>query len=146
MRIIAIGLGMALAALLALPAAADGGRGHGWKHRGHHYGHHHGHHYRHFGHRHHGGGVFFSFRPAPPRYYRERRIVVIERPVVVERPVIVERRRSVLPQEAELGREVADRSGRHCREYQTTGRIAGRIEQLWGVACLNPDGSWELAG
>jgi hypothetical protein len=140
MRTIATGLGVALAALLALPAAADGGRGHGWKHRGHHHGHHHGY-YGHRQHRH-GGGVYFSFRPAPRYIYpEERQVVVIERPVVVERPIVVQ-----APPGVALGREIADGSGRYCREYQTSGRIAGRLEQLWGVACLQPDGSWELAG
>lgn len=142
MRRIALWLGLALAAGLASPAAADGwsGRGHGWGHHGHHG--HFGHHHRHFGHRHHhGGGVFFRFRPAPRYFHRERRLIVIERPVVVERPVIVQ-----APPGIALGRQVADGSGRHCREYRTSGRIAGRVEQLWGVACLRPDGSWDLAG
>jgi hypothetical protein len=134
MRTIAIGLGLAAAAAMALPAAADGWRGSGWG-GGHGWGGHgwDHHHYR----RHDGGSVFFSF-PVTPRYvYPDRQVVVIERPpVVVQAP----------PAGVALGREVDNGSGRYCREYQTTGRIAGKVEQLWGVACLQPDGSWELAG
>jgi surface antigen len=39
-----------------------------------------------------------------------------------------------------------DRSGRQCREYVTTARIDGRPEQVYGVACRQPDGSWQLVG
>lgn len=31
-----------------------------------------------------------------------------------------------------------------CREYQTSGIIDGRQEQLYGRACLQPDGSWKF--
>lgn len=29
-----------------------------------------------------------------------------------------------------------------CREYQVSAVIAGRVEQMWGTACRQPDGSW----
>lgn len=35
-------------------------------------------------------------------------------------------------------------SGRHCREYTTRAWIAGRSEQVYGTACRQPDGSWEV--
>lgn len=137
MRILSVALALAAAVALAMPAAADGGRrGHGYG-----YGHHHGD--RHFGHRHRGGVVFhyYGHRPAPRYVYRAPpEVIVVERPVVIERPVAV-----APPPGVALGPEVADGSGRYCREYQTTGRIGGRIEQLWGVACLQSDGSWDLA-
>ena len=146
MRLITAALAAALTTALTLPAFADGrGRGHGYGYgrddgyRDH--GRHYGRHYRH-DHDRYRGGVYFNFGPPRPRYYYpERRVVVIERPVVVERPVIVQ-----APPGVTLGGEIADGSGRYCREYQTTGRIAGRVEQLWGVACLQPDGSWDMAG
>jgi len=36
-----------------------------------------------------------------------------------------------------------DRSGRYCREYQTTARIGGHPQQIYGTACRQPDGSWQ---
>jgi hypothetical protein len=146
MRMPTAALALAAAALLAAPAAAaDGGRrghghGHEWergwgKHR------HYGHRHRHYDHRR--GGVTFSYvyRPAPRYLYRAPpEVVIVERPVVVERPIVV-----APPPGVALGPEIDDGSGRYCREYRTTGRIGGRLEELWGVACLQPDGSWELA-
>lgn len=29
-----------------------------------------------------------------------------------------------------------------CREYQVSAVIGGRVEQMWGTACRQPDGSW----
>ncbi len=37
-----------------------------------------------------------------------------------------------------------DRSGRYCREYTTEAVIGGRTEQVYGTACRQPDGSWQL--
>ena len=39
-----------------------------------------------------------------------------------------------------------DRRGRYCREYNTTAVIGGRTERVYGTACRQPDGSWELVG
>lgn len=38
----------------------------------------------------------------------------------------------------------SDRQGRYCREYQTVGNVGGRAEQVYGTACRQPDGSWQL--
>jgi surface antigen len=35
-------------------------------------------------------------------------------------------------------------SGRYCREFQQDVSIGGRGEELYGTACQNPDGSWEI--
>jgi surface antigen len=35
-------------------------------------------------------------------------------------------------------------AGRYCREYITTATVAGRSQQVYGTACRQPDGSWEL--
>ena len=35
-------------------------------------------------------------------------------------------------------------SGRYCREFQQEVTIGGREEELYGTACQNPDGSWEI--
>ena len=36
--------------------------------------------------------------------------------------------------------------GRYCREYTTTATIGGRAQEVYGRACRNPDGSWQVAG
>lgn len=33
--------------------------------------------------------------------------------------------------------------GEYCREYQMKVTIAGRVENAWGTACRQPDGSWK---
>ena len=35
-------------------------------------------------------------------------------------------------------------SGRYCREYTTTATIGGREEQVYGTACRQPDGAWQI--
>ncbi len=35
-------------------------------------------------------------------------------------------------------------SGRYCREFQHQVNIAGKKQQAYGVACRQPDGSWEV--
>ena len=35
-------------------------------------------------------------------------------------------------------------SGRYCREFQHEVEIGSRSESLYGTACQNPDGSWEI--
>ena len=37
-----------------------------------------------------------------------------------------------------------DRAGRYCREYITEAVVGGRTEQVYGTACRQPDGAWEL--
>ncbi len=37
-----------------------------------------------------------------------------------------------------------DTQNRYCREYITKGTIGGKEQQLYGKACRQPDGSWEL--
>ena len=33
---------------------------------------------------------------------------------------------------------------RYCREYQADAQVGGRAERVYGTACRQPDGSWEL--
>ena len=35
-------------------------------------------------------------------------------------------------------------AGLTCREYQTTGNIAGGRGNMYGTACLQPDGAWRV--
>lgn len=39
---------------------------------------------------------------------------------------------------------VREPDGRYCREYTTTATIGGKTQQVYGRACRQPDGSWEL--
>ncbi|MCR9257196.1 MAG: RT0821/Lpp0805 family surface protein [Alphaproteobacteria bacterium] len=41
-------------------------------------------------------------------------------------------------------REGDDSQGRYCREFQQTVTIGGRTEEAYGVACRQPDGTWEI--
>jgi surface antigen len=34
--------------------------------------------------------------------------------------------------------------GRYCREYVTQSRIGGRLQETYGTACRQPDGSWQI--
>lgn len=74
----------------------------------------------------------------PPGWAAAPRYVVPPQPPQV---VVVP---SAPPAGPVYGEPYQDRSGRYCREYQTTGRIGGRQERLYGTACLMPDGSWQL--
>ncbi len=41
-------------------------------------------------------------------------------------------------------RDGTSTSGRYCREFQHQVNIAGKSQQAYGVACRQPDGSWEV--
>jgi hypothetical protein len=34
--------------------------------------------------------------------------------------------------------------GRYCREYTSDVLVGGRVQQSYGRACMQPDGSWEI--
>lgn len=36
--------------------------------------------------------------------------------------------------------------GRYCREYTSVAEIGGRAQSVYGTACRQPDGSWEIVG
>lgn len=35
-------------------------------------------------------------------------------------------------------------SGRYCREYRTEVEVGNQVEEAYGTACRQPDGSWEI--
>lgn len=37
-----------------------------------------------------------------------------------------------------------DTEGSYCREYSKKIRVGGRIQESYGTACLQPDGSWRI--
>ena len=36
--------------------------------------------------------------------------------------------------------------GYPCREFSVMARIGGRMQETYGTACLQPDGSWQMVG
>lgn len=42
------------------------------------------------------------------------------------------------------GRTWQSQAGVFCRDYQATATIAGKAQQIFGKACRNPDGSWQI--
>lgn len=41
-------------------------------------------------------------------------------------------------------RDGTDQAGNYCREYQSSVNIGGQVEQAYGTACRQPDGSWKV--
>jgi surface antigen len=41
-------------------------------------------------------------------------------------------------------RNFQDTSGHYCREYQRMANIGGVPQQVYGTACILPDGSWPI--
>jgi hypothetical protein len=131
-----------LAALAAAPLlllAADPASAGDWKH-GHQrpwHGQHHGHH-----HKHSSASIVFWSGPAYRPYYPPPPVVYAPPPVVyapAPAPVVYAPQVAAVPT-----REFRDTDGRYCREYQRTAVIDGREQQIYGTACLMPDGAWRI--
>jgi surface antigen len=41
-------------------------------------------------------------------------------------------------------RDGYNQNGRYCREFQQTIVVGGKVEEGYGIACRQPDGSWEI--
>ena len=41
-------------------------------------------------------------------------------------------------------RDGTSQSGAYCREYQQSIHVGGRLDQGYGIACQQPDGSWRI--
>lgn len=88
----------------------------------------------------------------PPRYYPP--VVYAQPPVVYAQPPVVyvppppvvyvqPRQGPVLA--ASPASQVYQRAdGKYCREYNSTARIDGRNQAIYGTACMQQDGSWQL--
>jgi hypothetical protein len=127
LAVFALSLAMVTAATVA-PALADD------RHRHHRHHQHHGWHKQH----HHGHGNSFGARivlwqPAPV-YRAYPAPVYVPAPVVYQQPVI-----NAVPL-----RNFQDTNGRYCREYQRMADIGGVPQQVYGTACMMPDGSWQI--
>lgn len=89
---------------------------------------------------------------APDRYaVQDRYAVHWPRPILIDRapPAFVTwvEPGHVLPPPPpgrDWGEVYRTDSGRFCREYQTEGWIGGRLERLYGTACLTEGGDWDF--
>jgi surface antigen len=41
-------------------------------------------------------------------------------------------------------KNVKVRGNPYCREYRSTANIAGKVQQIYGTACRQPDGTWKV--
>lgn len=141
-------LALCLLVLLAPAAQADhrwkrNHWGPGWAGPGWHGSHLHGRHFhgRHGRHGRHGGVGASIVLGAPRTLYVERppRVVYVDPPpVVVQSPDYPEPRYAEPRYEPGRGEEA-----RYCREVNKTVLIDGRLQNAYGRACYQPDGSWE---
>ena len=64
--------------------------------------------------------------------------VAYPQPAVVQQPVYVQAAATQVS-------DANDRTdGRYCREYQNRSTVSGRVQETYGTACMQPDGSWEI--
>jgi hypothetical protein len=84
----------------------------------------------------------WKHRGGPPwAVYDDYPTVIVVQPTVPDE-VVVEL--PPPPPGARYGQPYRDDDGRYCREYQTTAKIEGRRQRLYGTTCLQPDGSWRF--
>lgn len=98
-------------------------------------------HRRHGWKRHGGAGATILFGAPRRTLYVERppRVIYVDPdPVIVQSPGYVERR----PAPRYEPRYAGD-DGRYCREANKTVVIDGRLQNAYGTACYQPDGSWQ---
>ena len=50
----------------------------------------------------------------------------------------------MVPAAAPAVQQPAYAQNQYCREYTKTLNIAGQIQQSYGTACMQPDGSWQI--
>jgi hypothetical protein len=143
-KFLAIMLVVAVMVVLAAPAFA--------RDRDHYWGHH-----RH-GHSHSGvsfsiGGGYYGDPYYYPRhsyyssYYPYYNSYVVPPPVVYTPPVIYSSPSTVIYSNAPANQTSStyiDDIGRTCREFQSTAQIGGTLQDTYGTACLQPDGSWRV--
>ncbi|MDD5586019.1 MAG: hypothetical protein PHY92_03555 [Alphaproteobacteria bacterium] len=82
--------------------------------------------------------------PYPPYYppraiYVPPPVVYAPPPVVYAAPPVA----SAVPAD-QTSPTYTDSYGRTCREYQAKSSIAGEMRDVYGTACLQPDGTWRI--
>jgi hypothetical protein len=93
-------------------------------------------------------GLNFGFGvPAWPYYYRPYYypppVVYAPPPVVYAPPPVVYAQPAPVVG-APTSQPYVARNGQTCREYQGTAVVGGVSRQIYGTACLQPDGSWRI--
>jgi hypothetical protein len=111
-------------------------------------GYHHGHSGRYRGHRGYSRHSHYSRYSHYPRYrhrYRSSFGFVYINPYPVYTPPVYSPPPPVVYVPAPVQTAVAPRTAdRYCREYQKTATIGGVEREVYGTACMQPDGSWEI--
>lgn len=80
---------------------------------------------------------YSSFVYAPPP------VVYVEpTPIVYQAPVQYVPESSLVASPA--SETYYDSTGQQCREYQSTAFVGNQQSQLYGTACLQPDGAWRV--
>lgn len=80
-------------------------------------------------------------RPPPaPIYYAPPPVYIAPRPVVYQTTIV--QPASVAANQTSP--TFTTSTGQLCREYQSTGWVAGSPGAMYGTACLQPDGSWRV--
>ncbi len=104
-------------------------------------------HYKHHNHRY-NRGSHYGWHKNHHRKYRNNRVIYRSAPIIHRTYVSTNYYVPNYPPNfvyANLPyREYMTDSGRYCREYQSQAVIAGRPQETYGQACLQPDGSWEI--
>lgn len=83
------------------------------------------------------------WRPAPAYYIAPSYYLPPPRPVVYQTTVVRPQTYVVSGMAADQASPTySDSYGRMCREYTTTSWVGGTPQNVYGTACLMPDGSW----
>ncbi|MBN8532049.1 MAG: hypothetical protein J0L97_09350 [Alphaproteobacteria bacterium] len=123
-------------ALLAFSGTAMAGDDHGHRRHGHH---HHGH--KHHGHKHHyhhsyshHDNHYYSHRYHRPHWGASISLLPPVRTYVQPTPVYVAPPVQVIQQQP----------APYCRESSTIVNVGGSFRRVYGTACYQPDGSWQM--
>lgn len=87
------------------------------------------------------GPSYYSY--SAPAYYQPTYVAPPAPPprVVYVQPEVVEYRSVAVPTVVEEGPVGASR---YCREFTQQIRIDGKVQESYGTACLQPDGTWRV--
>ena len=96
--------------------------------------------YRHRSHRQHGGNSWI----APFAIGTIFGIIAGQANRPQPQPVAVYRQSIPVVRAVPTGPVFQATDGRYCREYQSTATIGGQSQQTYGMACRQPDGSWQI--